>query len=354
MYNDNLFITSQPHDATYGFWISPAAEFTAKTERLSVSSQTKVSFASYYGGDEFNFTNYFLPLAVSYQTEKDVLGFTGGYIRDNTLLGELVETGIVTRFTQRNQWTANPTWTRQLTEKLSFKSGFQFNDTSYENVSSTNLRDYQLYGGSGGVLYQVTENDQLHLSGTYTNFHTINSPQPLRSSVPGIDLGLTHAFTETLTGTVHGGPSFVSTTVQTGGGDVTAHNTVWLFGANLTKKFEQTTILLDAARTIVPSGFGLLVQTDRAGVTVSHNLTDALTASFNGSVYKTQTISSSSAASAVFPEQHYASATPAIVWKFAEWWKVELSYSYRIREVDGVSNTATSNSTMFTLSYNYW
>ncbi len=189
MYNDNLLLTTQPHDATYGFWVSPAAEFTGKTERLSVSSQTKVSFASYYGGDEFNFTNYFLPLAVQYKTEKDILGFTGGFIRDNTLLGELLDTGLVMRFTQRNQWTANPTWTRQLTEKLSFKSGFQFNDTSYENVSSTSLRDYQLYGGSGGLLYQVTEKDQLHLSGTYINFHTINSPQPLRSSVPGVEPG---------------------------------------------------------------------------------------------------------------------------------------------------------------------
>src|SRR5215813_4702673 len=64
MYNDNLFITNQPHDATYGYWVSPAAEFAGKTENLTVSSQTKVSFASYYGGEPFNFTNYFLPLAV--------------------------------------------------------------------------------------------------------------------------------------------------------------------------------------------------------------------------------------------------------------------------------------------------
>jgi len=146
----------------------------------------------------------------------------------------------------------------------------------------------------------VTEKDQLHLSGTYINFHTINSPQPLRSTVPGVNLALTHAFTESLTGTIYGGPSFVSTTVQTGGGDVTAHNTVWLFGASLTKKFEQTSINVNVARSITPSGFGLLTQTDRAGVTISHNLTEALTASFNGSVYKTQTISSSSAASSVF------------------------------------------------------
>jgi hypothetical protein len=353
MYNDNLFITNQPHEATYGYWVSPAAEFTGKTERLSVSSQAKVSFVSYYGGEPFNFTNYFLPLAVRYQTEKDVLGFTGGFVRDNTLLGELLTTGLVTRFTQRNQWTANPTWTRKITEKLSFQSGFQFNDTTYENVSSTNLRDYQLYGGSGGLLYQVTEKDQLRLSGLYTNFHTINSPQPLRSSVPGIDLALTHAFTETLTGIIHGGPSFVSTTTQTAGGDIKADNTVWLFGASLTKTFSHTSIQLDGGRTIVPSGFGLLVQTDRAGVIVSHNLTEALTASFNGTLYKTSGISSSPSTAVGFLEQRFLSASPTITWKFAEWWKIELSYAYRLREIDGIAGTADSNSTMFTLSYNY-
>ena len=353
MYNDNLFITTQPHDATYGYWVSPAAEFAGKTENLMVSSQAKVSFASYYGGAPFNFTNFFLPLSVRYTTEKNVLGLTGGFTRDHTLLGELLTTGLVTRFTQRNQWTASPAWTRKITETLSFQSGFQFNDTTYENALNSNLRDYQLYGGSGGLLYQVTEKDQLHLSALYTNFHTINSAQPLRSSVPGVDLSLTHAFTESLTGTLHGGPSFASTTVQTAGGNVTAHNTLWLFGANLTKKFEHTSIQVDLARRIVPSGFGLLVQTDRAGVTISHALTEALTASFDGALYKTSTISSSSAASTVFPEQRFLLVKPTIAWKFSEWWKIELSYAYQRRESDGPSNTATSNSTMFALTYNY-
>ena len=352
MYNDNLFITTQPHDATYGFWVSPAAEFTGKTERLEVSTQAKVSFASYYGGNPFNFTNIHLPLSVRYTTEKDVLGFTGGFVRDHTLSGELLTTGLVVRFTQRNQWTANPTWTRKITEKLSFQSGSQFIDTTYENALSTNLRDYQLYGGSGGLLYQMTEQDQLHLSGLYTNYHTINSPVPVRSSFPGVDLGLTHAFTETLTGTLHGGPSFVSTMAQTTGGNIKAQNTIWLFGASLAKKFEHTSIQVDVARNIVPSGFGQLVKTDRAGVTVSHDLTEALTASFNGSVYRTSS-ATSSASVGTFPESRFLSATPRVAWEFSEWWKLELSYTYQHREVDGFSNTATSNATMFALTYNY-
>jgi len=34
-----------------------------------------------------------------------------------------------------------------------------------------------------------------------------------------------------------------------------------------------------------------------------------------------------------------------------EWWKLELSYTYRHREVDGSSDTAMSNGTMFMLTY---
>ena len=83
-------------------------------------------------------------MTLRYKTETDLLGFTGGFTRDNTLMGELLTTGVVLRFTQRNQWTANPSWTRSITEKLSFQSSFQLNDTTYENGLSLGLVDYQL------------------------------------------------------------------------------------------------------------------------------------------------------------------------------------------------------------------
>ena len=83
-------------------------------------------------GEETQFTNVFLPLTLRYKTEKDLLGFSGGFTRDNTLMSELLTTGLVLRFTQRNQWTANPSWTRSITEKLSIQSSFQLTDTTYE------------------------------------------------------------------------------------------------------------------------------------------------------------------------------------------------------------------------------
>src|SRR5216117_3185262 len=67
LYNDNLLLTSLPHDATYGHWVSPAAEFAGKTERLEVSGRVAADFVSYYGGNQINFTNIHLPLSVGYK-----------------------------------------------------------------------------------------------------------------------------------------------------------------------------------------------------------------------------------------------------------------------------------------------
>ena len=350
LYNDNLLLTPLAHNATYGHWVSPAAEFAGKTERLEASGRVAADFVSYYGGQESRFTNLFLPLTLRYKTETDLLGFTGGFTRDNTLMGELLDTGLVLRFTQRNQWAANPSWTRSITEKLSVQSSVQLNDTSYENGLSLGLVDYQLFGGSGGLLYQLTEQDKIQLSGSYVNFHTTNAPLPFRASFPGVNLSLTHAFSETLTGTAFGGPSFVSSTTQAAGDNIKAEKTVWLFGGDLTKKFERTSIQVNVARKIVPSGFGLLIQTDRAGLTVSHDLTETLTASFDGAGYIVSGITQR-ATGGSFTESRLFSATPKIAWKFLEWWKLELSYTYRWRDQDGSSDPATSNGTMFMLTY---
>jgi len=350
VYNDNLRLTPLPHDSTFGYWVSPGAEFAGKTERLEVSGRVAADYVSYYGGEKTDFTNIHLPVTVRYKTEKDLLGFTGGFIRDNTLMSELLTTGLVLRFTQRNQWTANPSWTRSITEKLSVQSSFQLNDTTYEDGLRLGLVDYQLFGGSGGLLYQLTEQDQIQLTGSYVNFHTTNAPLSFRASYPGVNLSLTHAFTETLTGEVHGGPRFVSSTTQAVSDNIKAQSTVWLFGASLTKRFdESTSIHVNVDRDIVPSGFGLLIQRNRAGLTVSHDLTETLAASLNGSGYLVSGVTER-ATGGTFPENRYFYLTPQIAWKFSEWWKLELSYTYGRREADG-SNPAMSNATMFMLTY---
>ncbi len=347
VYNDNLLLTPLPHDATYGYWISPAAEFAGKTERLEVSGKVASDFVTYYGGEETTFTNVFLPLTIRYKTEKDLLGFTGGFTRDNTLMSELLNTGIVVRFTQRNQWNANPSWARSLTEKLSLQSSFQFTDTTYENGLRLGLVDYQLLGGAVGFMYQATEQDQIQLTGMYTQFRTTNSPSGFKASLPGAMMTLTHAFTESLVGTAFGGPRFIGTTTL---GSLKTEETVWIYGASLTKQFESGSLQVNAGRDVVPSGFGLLIQTDRVSLSGSYNISETVTGSLGANGYLTSG-TTRRASGGTLAEQRYIGISPKLTWKLLEWWKLEASYNYGWRDVDGFSTAATSNSVMLMLTY---
>ena len=349
VYNSNLLLTPQPHSETYGFWVSPATEIAGKTERLEVSSRLAVDVVRYFGGQDREFTNVFAPLSVRYKTEKDILGFTGGFVRDNTLLGgELQATGVVLQFVQRNQWTANPTWTRRLTEKLSLQSGIQFSDATYE---SDKLVGYRVVGGSTGFLYQLSERDQLQFTGSYVDFHTANSVFPVRASYPGMTISLTHAFSESLTGTVYGGPRFLSSSSQTVLGDITTSDTVWLGGASMEKRFERASLQASFSRDLVPSGFGLILVTDRGSLSASYSISETIACSLNVDGILTSG-KTNAAIGGVFPDRRYVSVTPTLSWKFLEWWQAELSYMYRWREIDtDVNSSAQSHAMMFMVTY---
>lgn len=349
-YNDNLLLTPLPHDPTYGYWISPGAEFAGKTERLEVSGKAALDFVDYYGGEPNRFTNVFLPLTMKYRTERDEWGFTGGFTRDNTLMGELLTTGIVLRFTQRNLWNLNPSWTKMITEKFGFQSAFEFSDASYQDGLRLGLVDYQVFGGSAGFLYAATERDDVRLSGTYTNFHTTNAPFGLRASYPGAMLSVTHSFTEALKATVYGGPRFVSSTTQGGGFSQKTSDTIWVYGASLTQQFEQASLQLSVTRDILPSGFGLLLQTDRLGALTSYNITDTVRASLEASGYIVSGVTNQ-ARGGTLPEQRLVYLTPKLTWYFSEWWRAEASYAYRWREVETLNEPVTSNTLMILVTY---
>lgn len=349
-YNDNLLLTPLPHDPTYGYWISPGVEFSGKTERLEVSGKAALDFVDYYGGEPSRFTNVFLPLTMKYRTERDEWAFTGGFTRDNTLMGELLTTGVVLRFTQRNLWTISPTWTRMVTDKLSVQSSLQFNDASYQDGLRLGLLDYQLYGGSAGFLYHLTERDDMQLAGTYTNFRTINGSFGLRAHYPGAMLSFTHIFTEDIKTTIYGGPKFLSSTSQSGGITQSSRDTIWVYGMGLTKEFENSSIQFTIGREIFPLGVGLLVQTDRIGMLASYTLSESVMASFDASGYFV-TGATSLAGGSLFPNSNLLYLTPKLTWKFSERWKLDASYTYGWRDGETLADPTMSNAMVLMLTY---
>lgn len=341
LYNSNLILNPAQDKGTAGYGVAPGVEFAGKTERFEARGRLSADFIGYFGGvrdgsgggnGNQQITNVFVPLKVNYQTEKDLLGFIGGFTRDNTFLTELQTTGVAVNFAQRNNLTANPTWTRRLTEQLSLKTSAQVSYSTYERDliggNSSRLVDNRVVGGSGGVLYQLTERDQLELIGSYTEFRTLNSVFPIHASFPGVVMSLTHDFDESLTGTIYGGPKFLSSTTE---GRTTSTDLVWVGGAKASKRFERAEIEVSMSRDLMPSGFGLLLVANRAEITGSYDVSETLTYSVNvvGALTDSKT---QSATGNAFQQQLYASVRPAIAWKLSEWWQAELSYMYRWRD----------------------
>jgi len=349
-FNDNLLLTQLPHDPTYGYWLSPGVEFAGKTERLEVSGKAAMDFVNYYGGETREFTNVFLPLQMRYRTEKDEWGFAGGFTRDNTLMGELLATGLVLRFTQRNMWNANPTWTRMLTDKVSFQGAVQFTNTTYEDGLRLNLVDYQVWGGSAGIAYQFSERDKVQLAATYTNFYTMNTSSGLRVSMPGALGTVSHAFTESIEASVYGGPRFLTSSALVADAKLVGRDLVWVYGASLSKRFEKAVVQASLGREIMPSGFGLLLKTDRARLTVSYNFSETIAASFDISGYQISGVSPLANGGSL-SDNRLLYCTPQIDWKFSEWWKMELAYSLRVRDSDSISEPISSNGLTLMLTY---
>ncbi len=347
VYNSNLLL-SNGNNEVLGYWVSPGLKFKGSTESLEVEGNAKSDFVQYYGDTDRSLTNLYFPLKASYRQDRYTFGFEGGFTRDNTLLSELQETGLVLGFTQRSLWTAMPSLTIGITERLSWQSGYQFKDAQYQDGIRFGLVNYQVQGGTTGLTYNLGELNQVQLTGEYTSFRI---PSRMQDSIYyGAQGGWTHDFGQGMTGTISGGVRFVTSTQDFSGGSLSAHETVWVYRGTLRKRFERATIQIDGGREINPSGFGRLLQTDRAGASLSYNLTETLTVSLNGSLYFVSGIITEGP-SGSFPQQKYSTISPSASWRFSQWWTLDVAYTYAERAVDSLDQWNFANSTFVMLTY---
>ena len=263
-------------------------------------------------------------------------------------MGELLQTGAVLTFTQRDLWNVNPSWTHALTEKLSTQVTYQFNDVTYENGRALGLFDYHFHTATVGGSYLVTEKDQLQMSAVYTTFSVPDAF--LTSSIYGAQLGVTHMFTDTFSATASGGPRLIISDIDLPQGTMSDQAMEWVANGSFERKFETSRITVDGGRDIFPSGFGLLLRTDHVGASVTRELTETVTASLGGRVYFVEGVATEAAPRTIQPSRFFT-VNPQLTWKVNDWWNVNLSYIYSRRDVDSSSVSADSNAVAFTLAY---
>ena len=349
-YHSNLLLAFGPQQSTYAHWLSPAVRFTGATEALQVSSRLAADHAQYYGGRDTTIVNVYFPLSVRYRDQRSTWGFNGGLTRDNTLRSELLQTGVVLAFAQRNLWSAGPSWTYNLTERVSAESSYQYQHAGYENAGlQFGLIGYEVHTASETLSYNVRDTDTIQITGLFTRF-LAPERNDMVSDTTGVQLGGTHAFSEHVTLSASGGPRFIGNRINTGSQSLGDHSTVWVFKGKLARKFERANVSLDIGRDIFPSGLGLLIRTDHLSATAGYELTDQLSVSLSGQASIVNPVVSS----ALFGpsrETRFFHLGPQINWRVDEYWNVETGYTYSRRELEGESQSGESHAVRFMVTY---
>ena len=336
-YDSNVNFTSDPHPSVWALKFSPDVKFSGATEALNVTGRIRVTVNRYFGENGLDSTDYITSLQSSYKTERNLLGLNVEAVRDSTLLSELSETGVVNERRQRTRVTANPTWTRSLTEVTSLTASYRYSDVRYADTAGTSLIDYHEHSATVGLQSNLSERDIVSGTLYYDLFET--DPAAFRASTYGIQVGYDRPFSETLHGFLAVGARQTRGTVACEGpgsctGNVipptssqsaTSTDTGYIFTATLDKKWETATISGRASRELTPSGVGALFETDRIGVNWTQQWSPTVSSSVDGAAYRSRQVGDLVAG---INDSRYYTTEPKVIWKFTEWWTLTGGYSY--------------------------
>jgi hypothetical protein len=343
-FNDNILLTTAPHDPVYGLWTSPGAKFKGSTERLEIEGSVLADFVRYYQEEGLDITNLYFPVAARYTTEKDRLGLEGGYTRDNTLIGELQQTGVINTRRQRNQGRVKPTWSHLLAERWTFDGSYEYVDVTYDDPGLS-LFDYRMHTGTAGLSYRASEKDQVSGTGYYVDYFSPVSK--IGSIFYGAQLGWSHEFSETMSAWVTGGVRLISSTFTDQGQTRTEDDFIWVASGRVEKRFETGSLHAEIGRDIYPSGLGFLIRSDHVQVQARKDLTPTLTASVTLDGFVIDPVISTT----TIPNNRFMRIEPRLHWRTTQWLSLDVAYTYSRFEVPSVDTIATGNAVYLTLSY---
>ncbi len=362
---DNINLTPNVHENVLGLSVTPRVTFARRTEVTEVKGTASLGFNRYPGNPELDADDVNLSLASQLREERSSYGLSASFVRDSTLESELATTGVVQERKQRNLVTMAPSWSYSLTQRSSIFAQYKYDQAHYESTS--NLTDYSNQQASGGYQYAFSERTSGSLSGSYSRYETDTGS--ILTESRGVNFGLTHVSTERLTLNVGVGARTSETTITSTAllcefGPVALCDFFGVplqprteteaisdsglsFNASADYRWEKTNAGISASRDLNPTGSGLLVQTDRLGIGIGHQLSERLTATADGSYLVSRYIGG------VGNDTAYYRLDSNVLWKLDDWWTAGAGYSFAYQKVKDAPDHASANTIYLSISYNW-
>ena len=401
-HDDNLLLTTAPHQGVTGFTVAPHLDFGAQQANWDINGSAELRGHRYWGQTGLNGNDQVYNLSSLYRTPRSTWQLGGGYAKESVTANSTFspDIGLVSTQTQRITRTVTPSWTWQMTERAQLELSYQSSLVSYQNIPSTDLIDYDSRDGTATLLYQWSPRDQLtaQIDRSYFKMPQLGPsqlgqpayaaeiggklsllPNPqLQSNTSTTDsftLGWSHSFSENLSANLAVGtrstdseavvqtctastpPAIyyingqfvgIGTCTQTANTVYPETSSGYLYNAGLTKQFELTQVTLSLGRQVSPGGTGtqILVNTENLGI--SHQVSARLSSALSLTGYQIRAASSNVLP---FTNRNYIETAASLSWKWTRQLTIQGGYQYIRQEFLNTSDMAHDNTVYLNLSY---
>ncbi len=264
-YASNRYLQPQavPGD---GAFVNLDAQLRRTTDTLVLNAQPSFSLQRYTNHSAINSDNGALNLSATSLHEFSTYGLTAGYSDLSTLTTELESTGVVQGNTHQRQANAGASWQYLQSERRQLTMQATYTDVRYFGQQAQFLPGYRSPGASIAERFTLSALTTLTITASSSE---LRSSGAAGNTVDGeLDLGLNHSFSDRIQAVASVGRSERrSDGVLTGG---------YVGEAQLTRNDERNQWRLSYQRSVVPTGFGNLVQRDAGSLSLSRPLSERL------------------------------------------------------------------------------
>lgn len=346
--DDNILLTTGPHESTSGYVAAGRLQATRKTETSNATVNGYVGRTDYRSGNVQDKTEQRAALNAENRTsERGTLGLDGEYRRESLYETIIVQQGTgdirdvdigLTTSTQvrRNYLAMQPWWNWLLTERSAVRLGYRFTDSSFKNDAGTGLVDYREDFFTGSYSRQITPKDDVVFTANMASYR----PEGVNNDADTVQFlgGFGRRFTENVRGTFALGTSRTET--NTAGGEQRTSGLV--MSASLRQKSELSEFEGVISRDVTPSGAGAL-RSDQFRIWWSRRLSEETEFVLDGQYIRNEALEGNDPS----VNRRYYEVAPQLRWRWFE--NVSIAGTVRHRKQKYDTQPGTADSTAYFL-----
>ncbi len=360
-YNDNIFLTSLPHDAVSSFIITPSLSGVIKEQnwQAKLNSQLRLN---QYSNHNLDSNGQLFNLTGQYNAERNIFSLSVGHDLMTSLSTVSTDFGLSRERIKRKTQSITPQFTRLLTERLALTLSYSYSDTEYLEIED-DIRFVSSYTGTGSAAlrYNLTEKDEVSI-----NFQAVDYTRKDKLGdiqLFDVSVGFDHGFSQTLSMDLAIGESKRnSTNLQTitfdfFGGTATQDQEINVktrgstLNLGVKQLLEKGSISGRISRNTTTNSFGGLNETDKLVINYDERLSSLWRYAISASYENTTSVSAATTST----DREVLFLEARTNYSLTQDWNMKLSYRYSQREFKNISSsgdTPDSNRLQIGLTYN--